>query len=165
MKDIRLPMLKTVAFALLGLALFLFFIALFEPVFITKESAIKGYWIFAMGWMGFVIFQFAWYANLLSLLSILLMFKRPFTAFLLSLFSLLLAAESFLFDEIPLGSGKESIVIIANDIGFYLWIGAHCAVLYAAILMLIRKKMIDYVLADQQLNRRLTKYTNPTLIP
>lgn len=165
MKDIRLPLLKTATFALIGLALFLFFISLFKPVFITEQSAVKGYWIFAMGWMGFVIFQFAWYANLLSLLSILLMFKRPFIAFLLSLFSLLLAAESFLFDEIPLGSGKENIVIINNDIGFYLWISAHCIVLYAAILMLIRKKMIDYVIADQPLNHRLTKYTNPTLNP
>jgi hypothetical protein len=162
MKDIRLPMLKTVAFALIGLAFFLFFISLLEPVFITEDKAVKGYWIFAMGWMGFVIFQFAWYANLLSLLSILLMLKHSSTAFLLSLFSLLLAAESFLFDEIPLGSGKENIVIIDNDIGLYLWIGAHCAVLYATILMLIRKKMIDYALSDQQLSNKATKQMHST---
>ncbi|HFC91305.1 MAG TPA: hypothetical protein ENJ51_00685 [Leucothrix mucor] len=154
MQDIRLPILKTIALTLIGLAVFLFFISLFEPVFITEDKPVKGYWIFAMGWMGFAIFQFAWYANLLSLLAVLLMFKHPVRAFLLSLFSLLLAAESFLFDEIPLGSGKASIAIIDNNIGLYLWIGAHCAVLYAAVLMLIRKKMIDHDLAAQKLKRK-----------
>ena len=157
MQDIRLPMLKTIALTLIGLAVFLFFISLFEPVFITEDESVKGYWIFAMGWMGFAIFQFAWYANLLSLLAVLLMFKHPLRAFLLSLFSLLLAAESFLFDEIPLGSSKASIAIIDNDIGLYLWIGAHCAVLYAAVLMLIRKKMIDHDLATQKLKRKPPK--------
>jgi hypothetical protein len=154
MKDIRLPMLKTIAVLLIGLALFLFFISLLEPVFITEDKPIKGFWIFAMGWMGFVIFQFAWYANLLSLLAALMMFKRPLIAFLLSLLALLLAAESFLFDEIPLGSSKESIAIIDTDIGLYLWIGAHCAILYAAILMLIRHKMIDNELTEQQLTQQ-----------
>jgi len=157
MKDFRLHILKTIALALIGLALFLFFISLLEPVFITEDKPVKGYWIFAMGWMGFVIFQFAWYANLLSLLAILLMFKRPLSAFLLALFSLLLAAESFLFDEIPLGSGEESIAIIGNDIGLYLWIGAHCAILYATILMLIRKKMMDHDLVAQRLKRKPPK--------
>lgn len=157
MKDIRLSMLKTIALTLVGLALFLFFISLFEPVFITEDEVVKGYWIFAMGWMGFAIFQFAWYANLLSFLAVLLMFKHPLYAFLLSLFSLLLAAESFLFDEIPLGTSKGNIAIIDNDIGLYLWIGAHCAVLYAVVLMLIRKKMIDHELALRRFKRKPPK--------
>jgi hypothetical protein len=157
MKDIRLTILKIIALILIGLALLLFFLSLFEPVFIMEEKSVKGYWIFAMGWMGFVIFQFAWYANLLSLLAILLMFKRPLSAFLLSLLSLLLATESFLFDEIPLGTDKGSIAIIDNDIGLYLWIGVHCAILYAAVLMLIRKKMIDYDLATEKLKRKPPK--------
>jgi hypothetical protein len=157
MKDIRLSMLKTIALTLVGLALFLFFISLFEPVFITKNEVVKGYWIFAIGWMGFAIFQFAWYANLLSFLAVLLMFKHPLYAFLLSLFSLFLAAESFLFDEIPLGTSKGNIAIIDNDIGLYLWIGAHCAVLYAVILMLIRKKMIDHELSLRRFQRKPPK--------
>ncbi len=151
MNDIRLSMLKTSAILLIGLGFFLFFASLFEYVFITETHGIKGYWILAMGWMGFAIFQFAWYSNLLSLLVILLMFERPLKAFLISLFSLFLATESFLFDEIPFGNGKESIAIIGNDIGLYLWIGAHCAVLYATILMLIRHKMIQHEKTVQQL--------------
>jgi hypothetical protein len=141
MKDIRLTMLKAIALILIGLALFLFFISLFEPVFITTEQPVLGYWIFAMGWMGFIILQFAWYANLLSFLSLLLMFKYPIRAFFLSLFSLLLATESFLFNEI-----LYNVKIIDIDIGLYLWMGAHCAVLYASILMLIRNKMIEHEL-------------------
>ena len=162
MNDIRLPMLKTIAIILLGLALFLFFVSLLEPVFITKDQPIKGFWIFAMGWMGFVIFQFAWYANLLSLLAALMMFSRPLVAVLLSLFALLLAAESFLFDEIPLGNSKESIAIISTDIGLYLWIGAHCAILYAAILMLIRDKMVDHEPVEQLLTQQPKPIENQT---
>jgi len=157
MNDIRLSMLKTSAITLVGLGIFLFLVALFEPVFITETHSIKGYWILAMGWMGFAIFQFAWYANLLSFLVVLLMFKRPLLAFMLSLLSLLLAMESFLFDQIPLGTGKENIAIIANDIGLYLWIGAHCSILYAAILMLIRHKMIEYEIVAQELTRKPPK--------
>ena len=144
MTDVRLPILKTIAMLLVILAFFLFFLSLFEPVFITENKEIKGYWVLAMGWMGFVIFQFAWYANLLSLLAVLLMSKRVGTAFILSLLALLLSTESFLFDEVPSASSDKNIAIIDNEIGLYLWIGAHCAVLYAVILMLIRKKMIDH---------------------
>jgi len=151
MNDIRLSMLKISAILLIGLGFFLFFSSLFEVVFITETHSIKGYWVFAIGWMGFIIFQFAWYANLLSLLAILFMFESPLKAFITGLFSLLLAIESFLFDEIPFGKGKESIAIIAHDIGLYLWIGAHCAVLYATILMLIRHKMIQYEKTVQSL--------------
>jgi len=156
-KDIRLPILKIGAIILIGLGIFLFLVSLFEPVFITETHSIKGYWILAMGWMGFAIFQFGWYANLLSLLVILLMFKHPFRAFFIALFSLLVATDSLLFDQIPFGNGKENIAIIANDIGLYLWIGAHCAILYAAILLLIRKKMIDYEMAAQRSKRQPIK--------
>ncbi len=144
MSDVRLSILKIIAMLLVLLAFVLFISSLFEPVFITEDHVIKGYWVLAMGWMGFAIFQFAWYANLLSLLAILLMTKRATTAFVLSLLALLLSAESFLFDEIPVASGNKNVAIIDNDIGLYLWIGAHCAVLYAVILMLIRKKMIEH---------------------
>ncbi|RTZ63287.1 MAG: hypothetical protein DSZ29_07245 [Aquificaceae bacterium] len=144
MTDIRLSILKTIAMLLVALAFILFFLSLFETVFITKETVIKGYWILATGWLGFVIFQFAWYANLLSLLAILLMAKRAGLAFILSLSALLLSSESFLFDEIPSADSDKNIAVIDTDIGLYLWIGAHCAVLYAVILMLIRKKMIEH---------------------
>ena len=144
MTDVRLPILKTIAMLLVALAFVLFFSSLFETVFITENKVIKGYWVLAMGWMGFVVFQFAWYANLLSLLAILLMSKRAGIAFILSVLALLLSTESFLFDEIPVGNGGKNIVIVDTDIGLYLWIGAHCAVLYAVILMLIRKKMVEH---------------------
>lgn len=157
MNDIRLSTLKTTAIALIALGLFLFLFSLFEPVFITETHSIKGYWILAMGWMGFAIFQLAWYANLLSLLVVLFMFKRPLLAFILSLFSLLFVIEAFFFDEIPLNSSKESITIIDTDIGFYLWIGAHCAILYAAILMLIRHKMIKHEILEKNSSRKPPK--------
>ncbi len=156
-KDIRLAILKISAIILIGLGAFLFLASLFETVFITETHSIKGYWVFAMGWMGFAIFQFGWYANLLSLLVILLMFKHPLRAFIIALFSLLLATDSFLFDQIPFGNSKENIAIIANDIGLYLWVGAHCAILYATILLLIRQKMIDYEINAQQLKRQPIK--------
>ena len=81
MKDIRLSVLKTASLALITLAVGLFTLSLFEPVFVTEEKTIKGYWVLAMGWLGFVIFQFAWYANLLSMLSILMMFRRAGTSY------------------------------------------------------------------------------------
>lgn len=167
MKDIRLSILKTISLVLIALAFVLFALSLFEPVFVTEEKMIKGYWVLAMGWLGFVIFQFAWYANLLSMLAILMMFKRAGAAFLLSLLAMLVSAQSFMFDEIPAGSDGQSIKVIDTDIGLYLWIGAHCAVLYAAILMLIRKKMLEHekrvkVLKREQFEREVALY-NKTL--
>ena len=102
-----------------------FVMSLFSPVFFTNLETIQGYWVLSMGWMGIVFLQFAWYANPLNLLAILLVQKRPFISLLLSIVALIVASETFIFYEIPTGTNEEKMYIKELGLGFYLWYAAQ----------------------------------------
>ena len=100
--------------------------AFWLPVFETPERTITGYWVFATGWMGFAMFQFAWYANLLMLMAVILMYSAPLRATLLAAAGLLVATQAFWFDILP--GTATSTEIVGQGIGFWVW--------YASIFLL-----------------------------
>ncbi len=96
--------------------------AFWLPVFETPERTIVGYWVFATGWMGAVIFQFAWYANLLMLMAVIMMYSAPVRATLLAAFGLLVATQAFWFNTLP--GTTQSTEIIEQGLGFWFWYGS-----------------------------------------
>ncbi|HMT92259.1 hypothetical protein [uncultured Thiothrix sp.] len=96
--------------------------AFWFPSFYTSQGPVEGYWVFATGWMGFTIFQFAWYANLLMLLGITLMYSSPLWGSILSSLAVLVATQAFWFNSIP--TGEVDIPIIQLGQGFWCWYGS-----------------------------------------
>ncbi|WP_020396746.1 hypothetical protein [Thiolinea disciformis] len=111
----RFPMSSLVLF----LAGVLWIASFALTVFKTNTGDIPGYWVFAMGWLGFAIFQFAWYANLLMLLAIFLMYSSPLRSALVAAVGLLVATQAFWFTSVP-GSSAESMVM-GYGMGFWFW--------------------------------------------
>ncbi|MGB0845910.1 MAG: hypothetical protein ACPGSM_04255 [Thiolinea sp.] len=111
----RLPVASPALFlgGLLWVAAFWF------PVFETPERTIAGYWVFATGWMGFAMFQFAWYANLLMLMAVIMMYTAPLRATLLAAAGLLVATQAFWFDVLP--GSASSTPITGQGLGFWFW--------------------------------------------
>lgn len=120
-----MTIMKIISTFFLYAGIMFFTVSLFLIVFFTGGDDIRGYWVLATGWLGFVIFQFAWYANPLNLLAILLVERRPTVAFLLSIAALILATQVFLFNEIPTVSGEEKTYIREFGLGVYLWYLSH----------------------------------------
>lgn len=110
--------LKSLSFAAYFLAAVLFLLSLFLPAFITQSQDILGYWVLAMGWLGFITFQFAWYALPLAIIAIRVSSRKPQFALLLAVFAILVASEAFLFKKVPFDSSEE---VIDVGLGFYLW--------------------------------------------
>ncbi len=102
-----------------------FVVSLFLPTFFTSDGDITGGWILILGWMGIVVFQFAWYANPLNVLALLIIDSQPRLSILLSLLALAIASETFTFQEIPTGlfTGIDSKKIYIQELGlgFYAW--------------------------------------------
>jgi len=97
------------------------FISLFLTTFYTSDNPLNGAWVLIIGWLGFVVFQFSWYANPLNLLALLFYSTRPLVAFLLSFLALLLATQMFGFSEIPTGYAQGKIFIKELGFGAYIW--------------------------------------------
>lgn len=110
--------LKSLSFAAYFLAAVLFLLSLFLPAFITQSQDIYGYWVLAMGWLGFITFQFAWYALPLAIIAIQVSARKPQFSLLLSVFAIVVASEAFLFKKVPFANSDE---VIDVGLGFYLW--------------------------------------------
>ncbi|MDD5394624.1 MAG: hypothetical protein PHE17_16540 [Thiothrix sp.] len=100
----------------------LWVMSLTQVVFYTTHGSVMGYWVLVTGWMGFALFQFAWYANLLQLLGVLLMYRRPNWAMLLVVVAVLLAGQSFWFEDIP--GQRDNMHVVQLGAGFWLWYGS-----------------------------------------
>ena len=97
----------------------LWVVSLTQVAFYTDQGAVMGYWVGATGWLGFAMFQFAWYANLLELLGVLLMARYPNRAMLLAVMGVIVAGHAFWFTDIP---GHEiKMHIVGLGAGFWLW--------------------------------------------
>lgn len=96
--------------------------AFWFPSFYTSQGSVEGYWVFATGWMGFAIFQFAWYANLLMLLGIILMYSSPIWGSALAGLAVLVATQAFWFTSIP--TGEVDLPILQLGQGFWCWYGS-----------------------------------------
>lgn len=97
----------------------LWVMALAQPVFYTNENTIMGFWVLAMGWAGFIVLQFAWYANLLALLAVLLMYRYPNRAMWIAVAAVLLAGQAFWFEYIP--NEQLNLRVMGLGLGFWLW--------------------------------------------
>lgn len=93
--------------------------AFWLPVFETPGRTIVGYWVFITGWMGIVVFQFAWYANLLMLMAVIMMYTAPVRATLLAATGLLVATQAFWFNVLP--GTTSSTEIVEQGLGFWFW--------------------------------------------
>jgi hypothetical protein len=101
---------------------FLWVLSLTQVVFYTSHGVVMGFWVLATGWMGFVLFQFAWYANLLMLLGVLLMQRYPNRAQALVVAAVLLAGQAFWFEDIP--GQAANMHVLSLGAGFWLWYGS-----------------------------------------
>ncbi|GAA0419852.1 hypothetical protein GCM10009133_30330 [Cocleimonas flava] len=112
-----------------------FVVSLFLSTFFTSDGNVIGAWVFILGWIGIVVFQFAWYANPLNILALLLFEARPRLAILLSLLALVIASETFTFSEIPTGlftgNHSEKTFIKEFGLGFYSWYLSQILFLFA----------------------------------
>lgn len=135
--QINIPLPELLAKAFLFLSGLFFIISLFLSTFFTSDGTVIGGWVFLLGWIGIVIFQFAWYANPLNLLSFLIFESQPRLSLLLSLLALVIATEAFLFYEIPTGlfSGvnQEKLFINEFGLGFYCWYLSQILFLFSLI--------------------------------
>ncbi len=113
-----------------------FISSLFFPAFLAQVQDIDGYWVLFLGWLGFLFFQFAWYAAPLMLLAVYTSTQSPRFAFLLAILAIVIASEAFLFDEIPLREAQQKI--LGYGLGFYLWYGSF----YIAALGVLQKLLL-----------------------
>lgn len=120
-----------------------FTLSLFLPVFFTSAEDILGFWVLISGWIGLIFIQFAWYANPLNLLAILLAHDNPRIALLFSCLALVIASGTFNFYEIPIGLNYEKVFIKEFGAGFYLWITAHIFVTFALIFRFLESLQKD----------------------
>ena len=126
--------LMSLSFAVFLLAIVLYVASLFLPVFITQTNDIHGYWVLAMGWLGFVAFQFAWYAAPFSVLAVYVSRKSPQFGLVLSVIAIIMASEAFLFTEVPFGRSDK---VLDYGAGFYIWYLCFYLVSLSILLRLI----------------------------
>jgi hypothetical protein len=100
--------------------------SLIQVAFYTTQGPVMGYWVFATGWLGFSLFQFAWYANLLILMAVLMMSHYPNRAMTMAVLAVLVGGHAFWFESIP--SQGTTMHILRLGIGFWLW--------YASIILM-----------------------------
>ena len=131
----------TTLFVSLGLAFFvasLFMVSLF-----TSGENIHGYWALLIGWLGLIIFQFAWFANPLNLLALLYLHEHPNVSLLLSVLAFILATQTFYFSEIPISINAEKIYIKELGLGFYIWYIAQFLFFIASLTEVFKKRIIS----------------------
>jgi hypothetical protein len=172
MRDLKTSIFRGLTILLLLIAAVLFLLSMADTVFVTTQQPIKGYWVLLTGWMGFVIFQFAWFANPLTLLSLLLFRRRTGWALVSSSLALICLSQAFMFDNIPVDTTGKSIEILARGGGFYYWVGMVACVFYACIMMMVyralKKDLIksppeipsSILVADQNLHGSMPQVTS-----
>jgi len=138
-KSLNYTSINTFSFVILSRNIFIFMglacfaASLFMPVFFTSGEDIYGYWVLITGWIGLVFIQFAWFANPINLLALLVAHGNPRISLLLSFLALMLASGAFPFQEIPTGINYEKIFIKEFGIGFYVWYAAQVFFLLALL--------------------------------
>ncbi|HIQ06941.1 MAG TPA: hypothetical protein EYH35_00595, partial [Thiotrichaceae bacterium] len=122
------------SFTALFIALGLFVASLFLPVFIIEHKVILGYWVLATGWLGFIGFQFAWYANAFALFTLYFSRKQTLFALFLSFMTLLIASQAYLFTEVFYSEKRQ---VVDYESGFYIWYLSFYFLAAAILLRLI----------------------------
>jgi hypothetical protein len=102
--------------------------------------------VLALGWQGFFLGQFAWFANLFWFLSLLLVFlRRWILAFVAALMAILVALDAFSFfgAKVPLDEAfVNTMVFRSYHLGFYFWVAGIAAVGMGAAVMWVSTRRI-----------------------
>ena len=122
------------SFTALFVALGLFVASLFLPVFVIEYKVVLGYWVLATGWLGFIGFQFAWYANAFALFTLYFSRKQTLFALFLSFMTLLIASQAYLFTEAFYSEKRQ---VVDYESGFYIWYLSFYFLAAAILLRLI----------------------------
>ena len=115
----------SIHFLTAGVSLACFALSLGMPAFYATNGPASGMYFFTWGWLGPLIGQFGWFANLLLLVSHLLSVRGAFgKAAVCALFATLLALTSLSMRALYGGSDASYPIVRSAD-GFYLWILSH----------------------------------------
>lgn len=139
--------------ALLG-AIALFVVSLFLPVFITQNNDVYGYWVLAMGWLGFITFQFAWYASPFAVLAVYVSRKSPQLGLFLSVIAIVMASEAFLFTDIPFGKNDR---VLDYGAGFYIWYLCFYLVSFSILFRLVAWGSVEEPIQHEQYSAHHSK--------
>lgn len=118
----------------------LFLISLVLPALTSPEATVPGWFVFLLGWFGYVISEWRWYANVffgIALVFVLSNERRlTIPAIVAASSSVLLATSCFwLPPKISTGGSSSPGVALATlEIGAYCWIAAHITLLFASLL-------------------------------
>ena len=141
----------------LGLTFVLYLIACSTPaLYLTGGDKERwfGFEVLVFGWLGALIGQFAWFANLLLLLAIaLLLFRRWIATLVCSLLATSLALHTIVIfsQDIPLDEGGvRHAEVIGLGVGFYIWLLSLLSIGAGAILLRQRESAARRALALQQ---------------
>jgi uncharacterized membrane protein len=112
----------------------------------NSEGPMIGYVALIVGWMGIVLGQFAWLANFIWLLSLLLVLFRCWIATVITaILTTLLALQTYtLFShKVPANeAATEYLYLQEIKIGFYVWIASFLAVGISAIILRQRERAL-----------------------
>jgi len=103
-----------------------------------------GFQVLVVGWLGILVEQFAWCANLVMALSLIfLLFRRWLAAAILALVALAIAADTLLLfsHEVPADEGNvNKLQLVHLGPGFYFWVASMVVVVVGAIILRRRSK-------------------------
>lgn len=103
----------------------LFFVAITGSKAGFGQDPMTGLWLLGTGWIGTLGLILAWYANLLYIISIALLFFKKFkAAFVAAIASMIIGLQTLYFTtvpETPLGAPQWGLGRITLNTGFYLW--------------------------------------------
>jgi hypothetical protein len=129
----------------LGISLFFYAVALVLPALVFQsesDTSWLGIQVLAIGWLGALVGQFAWLANIPLLIgAILLLCRRWIGTLVCMILATLLALHSFLLyqQKIPADEASTHYLVLAHlGIGFYFWLFSIIAVGISA--MILRKR-------------------------
>jgi hypothetical protein len=112
----------------------------------NPDGPIFGVVALIMGWAAIAIGQFAWLANFLWLLSLILfLFRRWIATAVTAIFTILLALQSYLLlsRKLPLNEAATDYLYFQGiKIGFYFWIASFLAIGISAIILRQRERAL-----------------------
>jgi hypothetical protein len=129
-------------------AFFLFLLSLTLPALTSPEATVPGWFVLLMGWFGYAIGEWRWYANIFFLCAFGLILSGEHWverwAILAALVSTVIASSCFwLPPKIATGGSSSPRVAQANlETGAYCWIAAHTILLLASLISLNKRQRI-----------------------
>jgi hypothetical protein len=134
----------------LGISLFFYIIALCTPALIFQgggdDATWPGFMVMTLGWMGLLVGQFAWLANIPLLIGMILLLCRRWIGTLVCIIiATLLALHSFYLyrQKIPADEASTRYLILDHPgVGFYFWLFSIVALGISAIILRKRERAL-----------------------